>query len=73
MTVDRARITITDVVYILIALAALSGLWPAYSTVLDKAAADLPRGEELLLSTLLPVALLIILAVIYVDARGGAG
>ena len=68
---DRARLTITDVVYILVALAAMAALWPAFNHVLGLVTNDLAPGEQLLFSTLLPVAVLVLLAIIYVEARSG--
>lgn len=71
MTGERARLTITDVVYLLMALAGLAALFPVYQSLLDSLAPELGRGPELLFATVLPVAALMLLAVVYVEARKG--
>jgi len=69
---DRGRITMTDAVYILLALAALAALWPVLDAVLvDIASSRLEPGEELIFTTMLPLAVMVLLAVIYVEARSG--
>jgi hypothetical protein len=68
---DRARITVTSVVYTLLALAAIAALWPVVDTMLRVRAKGLAPETELLFNTMLPVAALVLLAVIYVEARAG--
>lgn len=68
---DRARITITDVIYVLMALLGLAALMPVFNEVLETAAPRLSEGEELIFATLLPVAVLVLLAIIYVEAQRG--
>lgn len=68
---DRARVTIGDVVTTLVALAALRGLYPVYRDMLE--AHDIGEGPEALLATLLPLAILVLLGVVYTKAGVGAG
>ena len=67
----RGRITIASVIYVLLALVALGALWPVLDTVLETSAPYLSDDEELVFSTLLPIALVVLLSVIYVEARTG--
>ena len=67
----RARITITDVVYILLALAALAAFYPVYAELFGRLAPDLASGPEAVLGTVLPAAAIVLLSVIYLEARSG--
>jgi len=69
---DSARLTITDIIYILVALAAIAAMWPTFTFVLSLVSDRLSQGEELLFTTMLPVAVLVLLAIIYIEARSGA-
>lgn len=68
---DRARVTVTNVVYTLLALAALAALWPVLEEMIRAAAPILPEGQELVFASLLPIAITVILGVIYVEAITG--
>lgn len=68
----RARITITDLVYVLLGLAAISGLYPAYMEALGVATPYLSEGEQLMFATLLPFGIIIILATMYMKAATGS-
>lgn len=67
----RGRLTITSLVYVVLAMASLVALYPAYRMVLSEAAPGLDAGTVLVFQTVLPVAVLVLLAVIYVEARSG--
>jgi ABC-type polysaccharide/polyol phosphate export permease len=67
---EPARLTVTDLVYVLLALVGLS-LWPVVDSVITAAAPRLANEQELIYTTMLPMAVLVLLAVIYVEARGG--
>jgi hypothetical protein len=67
----RARLTITDVVYLLMALAALAALYPVFDALLAANVAGLSDGEELIYSTVLPLAVMVLLSIIYLEARSG--
>jgi hypothetical protein len=68
---DRGRLTITNVVYMLLALVALAALWPVFAEQLSAASPLLLDEEELVFSTMLPLAVLVMLGVIYIEARTG--
>ena len=68
---NRARLTIVDVLYIAFALASLAALYPVYSEVYASTAPMLDTGPELLFGTLFPIAIVVLLSLIYVEARGG--
>lgn len=67
----RGRLTITDLVYVVIAMAGLGALYPAYRMVLSAASGSLDPGTMMLFQTVLPVALIVLLSVVYIEARGG--
>lgn len=67
----RARLTITDLVYVVLGMAALAALYPPYRMVLSAASGSLDHGTMLLFQTVLPVALVVLLSVLYIEARGG--
>lgn len=62
---DLARITITDIVFLLIAILALRAFYPVYNEFLSKNAGMMDRGTEMLLLTVLPVGILVLLGYIY--------
>lgn len=68
----RGRITITNVVYMLVALVSTAALWPVFSEVLEAASPGLMPQEQLVFSTMLPLAVLVMLGVIYIEARTGS-
>lgn len=68
---NRARLTLTDVIYLLLALAALAALYPVFSTLLTAVTPNLSEGEQLIYSTVLPVSVMIILSVMYIEAQAG--
>lgn len=66
----RGRLTLTDVVYLLFALAALAGLYPVYDDLLGSAT-GMSAGAGTAFATLLPAAALVMLAIVFVEARSG--
>lgn len=68
---DRARLTITDVVYLALALAALAALVPPFLDLLGSAPAALSDGTALLMGTVVPVAAVVLLSLIVAEARSG--
>lgn len=69
----RGRLTVTSVVYCVVGVAALTALSPPFLSLLDALAPRLDRGTELVLQTLLPFMCVVLLSVIYVQARAGGG
>ena len=69
---DRARLTVTDVLVLLLALAAIAAIYPAYVEVLDTHASVMSTEVELVFRAVLPVMLIIILSVIYLESVSGA-
>lgn len=69
---DRARLVVTDIIYILLALAALAALWPVLNDLLITITAPrLAPREELIFTSMLPLSIMVLLAVIYIEARSG--
>lgn len=68
---NRARLTIVDVLYIAFALAGLVALYPAYMDIYESTAPMLDQGPSLLFGTLFPIAVVVLLSLIYIEARGG--
>lgn len=68
---ERGRLTLVDVIYVVVAIAVLSVLYPVYSSVLASNVSELTGAEAFLLQLVLPVALLVVLAVIYREATRG--
>jgi hypothetical protein len=68
---DRARLTITDVVYVLMAVAGLAALYPVYSSLLNGTASRMDPGTAVVFQSMLAVMLVVLLSVIYVEARSG--
>lgn len=69
---NRARITLTDLIYFLIAVVALAAFQPVVNEQLNQNAGSMNEGTILIIQTVLPVAILILMAVIYVKAGIGA-
>lgn len=68
---NRGRLTIVDVLYIALALAGLAALFPVYMDVYSSTSPMLATGPDLLFGTLFPIAIIVLLSLIYVEARGG--
>lgn len=68
---ERARITLPDLVYILFALAFLGALYPVFFEALDMQAPNMMTGSVYIYQLILPLALLVMLTVIYVKATAG--
>ena len=66
---DRGRLVLTDLVYILVALLGLGAFWPVLAGLIGGGA--LSGRMELLFSSMLPLAVLILLAIVMVEAREG--
>lgn len=72
MTRDRGRITLPDLMHFLAAMAVLGALWPVAYTLLSTEETTIGTGELLLWQSVLPVALIVMLAIIWRKAAGGA-
>ena len=69
----RARLTVTTVVYSVVGIAALAALYPPFLDLLGALEPRLDEGTALLLKGLLPVMCVVLLAVLYAEARAGGG
>jgi hypothetical protein len=70
VTREPARVGLRLLAAVTLALFALQGLWPVvYDLVSDQPL--FTRELELMLTSMLPLALLVLLGVIYAEARGG--
>ncbi len=68
---DRARITITDVVLVVFGVAALSGLYPVYSTLYEETAPELGPMTDVTFQVLVPVAMVVLVAMLARKALRG--
>jgi len=68
---NRARIIITNLLWYLVAIVALSGLYPVARSYLNTNAEYIPNNAETLLYGVAPLAIIILLAVIYKKAQAG--
>lgn len=68
---SRARITIPDVLFLLMSIAGFAALWPVLSDLMAQNSGTLGGGETLLFRMILPLALLVIFSTIYVKAIRG--
>lgn len=71
MREDRARLTITDIVLIMVAFAGLAALYPVFYKFLNENASYLTTGQELLFLSLLPFGLVVLIALIFQTALIG--
>ena len=72
MTMDaRGRLTVPDILWILMSLAFVAVLWPIVWDGLQQHASNIGTGTLLLFRLVLPIALLVLLAMIYRKAVGG--
>lgn len=67
----RARLTITDIVVVLLALAAMAAIYPAYDGLLADHGHLLNDGQMLIFQTIMPVMLIIVLSVLYLESVSG--
>lgn len=68
---DRGRITIPDVAYVLVAVVVLAALLPPFMSVLNGNGGALPRGDQLLWLVMPPSLVLVMLTMLFVKAVGG--
>lgn len=69
---DRARVTIPDVAFVLFTIALLGALYPVFSDALVQHADDMSPGVGLLLQLVLPTIVLVMLYSLYQKAIRGA-
>lgn len=69
---DRARLTITDVLFVLIAVMALTAFYPVFADLLNQNASSMGRGASLIMQTVLPVSIIVLIGYIYIRAGVGA-
>jgi hypothetical protein len=67
----RARITLPDVLFVLMSLAYLGALYPVFREGLETRAHLMTTGELYLFQMILPLGILVLFTVIYVKAAGG--
>ncbi len=67
----RARLTIPDVVFTLLALAFLRALYPVFWDGFEANLSEMRPGTELLFQLMLPLLVLVLLSVVWVKAIGG--
>lgn len=68
----RARTTVTDVLWYVVALAALAGLYPVADSYMTINSDLIPGNTMMILQSLSPLAVVVLLATIYLKARVGA-
>lgn len=68
----RGRITVPDVVFIVMSLAVLGALSPVLYDALDTNVSGMSTGEAYLFQMIVPFAVLILLSMVYVKATAGA-
>jgi hypothetical protein len=68
---DRARLTISDVIYLGLGIFALAAFWPAVNELIGQHAGAMTSGQQLILTSMLPLAVLVLLSIIYLEARSG--
>lgn len=68
---DRGRITITDALWYVVALAVLSGMYPVAASLMERNADVIPGNTMVLLQSIMPLAVLILLASMYMKASVG--
>lgn len=69
---SRGRLTIPDVLYLLVTMAFMGALYPVFHAGLVANASYLSTGEAYLLKLLLPLMVLVFAGVIFLTARRGA-
>lgn len=69
----RARITLPDVLFLLMSLAFLGALYPVFMDGFRENVSIMSTGTAYLLQMVLPLAVLVLLSVIYVKAIAGSG
>lgn len=68
---QRARITIPDLLFVLFAIAVLGALWPVWNNLFESNIGEIPTGTAWLLQLILPMALLVLVTVIFAKAARG--
>jgi hypothetical protein len=69
---DRARITIPNLLFWLMAMAFLGALAPVFFDALQAATSEVGQGTLLMYQLLFPVAILVLIGVIWRTATAGA-
>lgn len=67
----RGRLTVTDILWYLIAVAALAGLFPVAQSFMDSNSAYIPNEASTMLMGVAPMAVIVLLSTIYIKARVG--
>lgn len=68
---ERARMTLPDVLFVLMSVAFLGALWPVVADALQTNAGAMSAGSSLIYQLLLPVAVLVLFSTIYLKAVAG--
>lgn len=69
----RARITLPDVLFLLMSLAFLAALYPVFRTFFERNAGEFSSGAAFIWQLTLPLAILVFLTLMYRKAVAGAG
>lgn len=67
----RGRLTITDVIWYFVGLVVLASLAPVALSLMERNAGVIPGNTMMLLQSILPMALVVLLATIFLKARVG--
>ena len=68
---NRARITVSDILLYLYAIAVLAALYPVASSLLEARSASIPAGTTIAIETVFPGLVLVLITVIYLKAGLG--
>jgi hypothetical protein len=71
MTETRGRITIPDVLFLLMSIAMLGALWPVFADQFQANQSVIPEGAGVLFLMVLPMAILVLFSIIYMKAIRG--
>lgn len=71
MAGDRGRLTLPDLIFILMGLAYLGALVPVFYTMLDQNIGSFDTGTALLFQVFIPLLIIVFLTHYYVKAVGG--
>lgn len=70
---DRARLTITDLILFFASFAFLAIMWPLMAEVMDKSGGALNTGEQFVWLLVLPLGIVVMFLAIYRTAIAGVG
>lgn len=68
---ERGRLTLPDVLYVLMTVAFIGALWPVVMDAIEENHAEMSTGAEYIYLLVLPLGVLVLLSVIYLKATAG--